>query len=527
MSKADTQIRTLVFEAAERAADGRIPVVVSTDDVVEVIDGPEVLMHTLDAVDLTRAPLPIIVTHQSGQLNVGVVEDIVLQGGAMRGFARFGTRPEAAQYEADVVGNIIKAVSVGYRRFKAYMRSDGVMVTTRWMPTHVALVGEPADAGAGFYRAAVPEFVLEEFSLEKKPQHTRAAESPAGAAGTPSLETTMSEIITDPAPVTAPVATRAIEVIGADPLAAERDRMKEIRAIGRQPNMADLADRAIDSGTSIDAVRAQALQRLTDTGVLRAAESPDIGMSPKDLEEYSFCRALLAASDPVNAHKLAPFEIECSRAAQDKRGESRGKDREAALTIPVDVLSRGMNVGGAMAMNVVRDLMQKAMKRGGDAMHAYRDLTVGAPTGGGNLVATELLGSSFIDLLRNAMVLDRLGVTMLPDLNGNIAIPSQTGAATGYWLAESGAPTESAQTVGQMTLSPKTMGAYTDYSRRLLLQSSVAVEAFVRADLASVLGQTLQLGAINGAGSSNEPTGLLNISGIGSVAGGTNGLAPT
>lgn len=527
MSKADTQIRTLVFEAAERAADGRIPVVVSTDDVVEVIDGPEVLMHTLDAVDLTRAPLPIIVTHQSGQLNVGVVEDIVLQGGAMRGFARFGTRPEAAQYEADVVGNIIKAVSVGYRRFKAYMRSDGVMVTTRWMPTHVALVGEPADAGAGFYRAAVPEFVLEEFSLEKKPQHTRAAESPAGAAGTPSLETTMSEIITDPAPVTAPVATRAIEVIGADPLAAERDRMKEIRAIGRQHNMADLADRAIDSGTSIDAFRAQALQRLTDTGVLRAAESPDIGMSPKDLEEYSFCRALLAASDPVNAHKLAPFEIECSRAAQDKRGESRGKDREAALTIPVDVLSRGMNVGGAMAMNVVRDLMQKAMKRGGDAMHAYRDLTVGAPTGGGNLVATELLGSSFIDLLRNAMVLDRLGVTMLPDLNGNIAIPSQTGAATGYWLAESGAPTESAQTVGQMTLSPKTMGAYTDYSRRLLLQSSVAVEAFVRADLASVLGQTLQLGAINGAGSSNEPTGLLNISGIGSVAGGTNGLAPT
>ncbi|MDC2985010.1 phage major capsid protein, partial [bacterium] len=32
---------------------------------------------------------------------------------------------------------------------------------------------------------------------------------------------------------------------------------------------------------------------------------------------------------------------------------------------------------------------------------------------------------------------------------------------------------------------------------------------------------------INGSGSSNQPTGILNTSGIGSVAGGTNGLAPT
>ena len=33
--------------------------------------------------------------------------------------------------------------------------------------------------------------------------------------------------------------------------------------------------------------------------------------------------------------------------------------------------------------------------------------------------------------------------------------------------------------------------------------------------------------AINGSGSSNQPLGILNTSGIGSVAGGTNGLAPT
>jgi HK97 family phage major capsid protein len=160
-------------------------------------------------------------------------------------------------------------------------------------------------------------------------------------------------------------------------------------------------------------------------------------------------------------------------------------------------------------------------------MMAQRALVVGTPTAGGNFVATDLLGASFIDLLRNAMVLDRLGITWLRDLNGNIAIPSQSGAATGYWVAENGAPTESQQTVGQVTLTPKTVGAFTDFSRRLLLQSSLDVEAFVRADLAATLGQMLQAAAINGSGASNQPTGILNASGIGAVVGGTNGIAPT
>lgn len=334
------------------------------------------------------------------------------------------------------------------------------------------------------------------------------------------------EIVTDPAPVNTPAAaTRSIET-GPDPLTAERARVKDISAIGKQHNMAAIAERAIEAGTSLDAFRAQVLQKLEDNGTLRAAESPEIGMSKKDLEEFSFCRALIAAQDPVNAHKFAPFELECSRAAQDKRGDSRDKSREAAITIPLDVLSRGMSLNSAMAANVAQSLIKRAMARGGEAMHAYRDLTVGAPTGGGNLVATELLGSSFIDLLRNAMVLDRMGITWLRDLNGNIAIPSQTGAATGYWVAESGAPTESQQTVGQVPLTPKTVGAFTDFSRKLLLQSSLDVEAFVRADLAAVLGLAIQSGALVGGGTA-EPTGLLNIGGIGSVAGGANGLAPT
>ena len=55
---------------------------------------------------------------------------------------------------------------------------------------------------------------------------------------------------------------------------------------------------------------------------------------------------------------------------------------------------------------------------------------------------------------------------------------------------------------------------------------SIDVESFVRNDLATVLALAIDLAAINGSGSNNQPTGILNTSGIGSVAGGTNGLAP-
>jgi HK97 family phage major capsid protein len=217
--------------------------------------------------------------------------------------------------------------------------------------------------------------------------------------------------------------------------------------------------------------------------------------------------------------------MECGRAAQAKRdgGDVRGKEREAAVTIPIDVLARGIELMPGASAAAARMLTQRAQL---GANH-YRDLVAGTPTAGGNLIATELLGSSFIELLRNAMVLDKLGVTWLRDLNGNLVIPGQTGGATAYWVGESGAPTESQQTIGQVPLTPKTVGAFTDYSRRLLLQSSLDVEAFVRADLAAIIGQAIQAAAINGSGADNQPTGLLNTVGIGAVADvGGNGSAP-
>lgn len=139
-----------------------------------------------------------------------------------------------------------------------------------------------------------------------------------------------------------------------------------------------------------------------------------------------------------------------------------------------------------------------------------RDLTVGSPTGGGNTVATNLLANQFVDLLRNRSIAIDAGATVLTGLQGNVALPRQASATTAYWVAESGAPIESAPFFDQVPMSPKTLSAFCEISRKMVLQSSLNISSFVSSDLAAAIGLGIDLAAINGSGSSNEPTGMLN-----------------
>ena len=269
---------------------------------------------------------------------------------------------------------------------------------------------------------------------------------------------------------------------------AQRNHAAEISKIAAtMPGGAEMAMKSIQAGHTVEQFQVEAIRALSTKPV----PTSDIGMSKAEVKQFSVVRAIHALANPgdVAAQRAAAFEFEASGAVATKMGKAaRG------FFMPTDV--------------------QK------------RDLLVGTPTAGGNLVASELLSGSFIDLFRNAMVIDRMGARMLTGLVGQIAIPKQTGAATAYWVAENGAPTESQQTVGQVTMTPKTVGAFTDISRRLTLQSSIDVEQMVNQDLATVLGLAVQQAAINGPGTGNQPSGLLTLI-TPSVIGGTNGLAPT
>jgi HK97 family phage major capsid protein/HK97 family phage prohead protease len=274
--------------------------------------------------------------------------------------------------------------------------------------------------------------------------------------------------------------TPDLAVVRSEAAEAERTRIADISALTSKHNMDDLGRQLIEGGRSLDEARAAVLDKMNIHQEPVTMSAAEIGLSAQESRKFSFLRAINYLANPADrsAREAAAFEIEASDAAAAKLGrQSRG------ITIPQDVLRR--------------------------------DLNVGAATAGGNLVATELDAGSFIDLLRNASALDQAGATVLTGLTGNVAIPRQSGAGTAYWVAESGAPTESQQSVDQVSLTPKTVAAFTDYSRRLMLQSSIDVENMVRTDLATVLALKIDLAGLYGTGSNSEPLGLKLTTGVG------------
>lgn len=214
----------------------------------------------------------------------------------------------------------------------------------------------------------------------------------------------------------------------------------------------------------------------------RAYDAPvqDVGMSKGELKRFSLMRAINALSNPTDraAQRAAAFEFECSEAAQRAFGQSA-----QGILIPADVLRQW----------------------------SKRDLNSSDDAG---LVGQNFRPDAFVDALRNASSVMQAGATMLTGLQGNVKIPKKSATSSGGWFAEGSAASESEMTITSITMSPKTVGAYTDVTRNLMMQGSPDVESLIRNDLAESLALAIDLGALAGTGSSNQPTGIKATSGI-------------
>ena len=159
----------------------------------------------------------------------------------------------------------------------------------------------------------------------------------------------------------------------------------------------------------------------------------------------------------------------------------------------------------------------------GVSTRAYK---VGTGSLGGDLVATNKMPDQFIDVIRNQLAVTQLGARTMEGLPaGNIEIPRRTSGATAYFIAGDGddSITESTGSFSTLNLSPKTVGCFSKYSRLMEMQALPEVEALLRADMIETIAQKIDLTAISGSGSSNQPLGILNVTGIGSVAIASNG----
>ena len=485
----------------------------SSEYPVERYFGKEVLKHDDRSVDFSRlnsGAAPLLWNHDPDR-HIGIVESARLDPSTKRAYAkvRFSRNKFASEVLEDVKDGILRGISFGYQ-IKNIEEKDGEYVADDWLVHEISVTPIPADPTVGIGRSLISS--EEELSDPSQPntisidnnspeEEIRSAATTASPS-VPSMEEKSQETVVDtataveaPEPVVEKV-ERSAEVDVASEVKRVREeeqvRTSSIYAVCRQHGADDLTQGFIKDGKSVSEVNGEILDLIkkrseASNTPIRSTDmsSNEVGLEAKEVKRFSFIRALHALSNPADrqAQEAASFEREVSEEA------AKRYDKPASgILVPNEVL-QGYT----------------------------RDLNVGTATAGGNLVETELLAGSFIDILRNRMAVMQAGVTTLSGLSGNVSIPRQTSASTAYRIAERSDATESQQAFDQVNLTPKTVGATTDYTRKLLLQTNISVETMVRNDIAKQIALALDTAAIYGSGSSNQPTGITNTTGIGTA----------
>lgn len=229
---------------------------------------------------------------------------------------------------------------------------------------------------------------------------------------------------------------------------------------------------------------------LTSDDLKGVAQLPFCGMSDKDINRYSISRVIRSLDR--GAERITDgIEAEMN---QELTRQKLGSMSVEGFAIPFDVLASPVG---------------------------RRDLSVGTFGAGGATVQTTV-SPSLIPILRNKTACIRAGATVLTGLTSNLSFPRQTSATQVQALGESATAGKSNPTLDQVNLSPKRAAAVVEYSRQLVLQSSIDVENWLREDLLAQIGIKLDYFLLNGQGAGSEPLGILNTPSIGSVAfGGT------
>jgi len=274
-------------------AERSVPLVLTTETPVQRQGYLEIL--DMKRVDLSRGDLPLIESHNSDKLNIGIVRQIRVDGDKLRGVAVFGTSARANEVLADVESGIIRGISIGYQITDEGDQVPGQPLARSFgfMPFECSIVAVPADTKAGFYRSRK--------TLSLKSQGNTNMET---ISQTPYLET--------------------------------RNHAAEISAIARTiPGGAELALRAIETGQTVEEFQQIALKHLAS----KPLPTSDIGGHHNPVIDTSGAavKVLRNASDIRSHYATRQGGGEDIGLIDFVRGAARMKTTEAA--------SRALSVG--------------------------------------------------------------------------------------------------------------------------------------------------------------------------------------
>lgn len=433
--------------------------------------GMEVLGHNPGEVDLARLNSggAVLFEHDRAK-QIGVVLKAWIDTAARkcRALVRPGTSALAREVFADVRAGIRRLVSVGYSVHQSQKTASGTRAT-KWEPLEISIVSIPADVSVGVGRS----------------HHTNR--NRIQKTNTPLMSTTTAK------PAARLHTMRDFENGNIttrlrgfnewrDAIFREAGQIESACTTeGRAPTDEEAAN--LDEGQRmtklIDArIRTEQAELSRQSSQRDGNYRADLndGTGEPDLRNYSILRALRCAS----AGRLDGLEAEVSQEIANRSGKAA-----SGFYLPLSVLAK-------------RTLVTKPI------------------ADGGAFVPTEQGG--FIDALRPRLEVAKLNATLLSGLSGNVSLPRQSAASTASWKGETATLDEQSPQFDQVTLTPKRVGAFTQFSKQLFVQTSSEVETLVSNDLIAAVAVAIDKAAINGSGENGEPLGILNEDGILKVA---------
>lgn len=479
----------------DTADEDRFEISISSESPVRRWFGKEILDHSPEAIDLSRAKqgLSFLDSHDSRSI-VGIVNDVRLDTKAkkLRGVVQFSRNPRAQEVKRDVVDKIRKFISVGYGvneyTLEKSSKDEGETYrATSWTPMEASSVAVPADPSVGHNRKAGERgFPVKVRSLN------------------PSVEGSTDQ----------PTEVRNMaETSNAQALVDSRNVAAEVVKLGKRHGIdQERVATWITEGRSVDAVSALILEEVASRSANPkttpgAAERKDeIELSDKEQREYNLARGIM---------------ILVANQEADENGGKRENSLELEVSQTIERSWKGATHGGLFVPWSVKNVNALSKRAGLDS---------GTTNKGVELKFTE--PGAFIDFLYNRMRVKELGAQTISGLRDNVAFPKQTGKASGSWVTENPGSdvADSNLTLGQIPSSPKTYQSSTSYSRQLLAQAVIDVDTLVRQDLARDMALAVDFAAIAGPSGGNSPTGIMNTTGVQSfvLAGDSgNGAQPT
>lgn len=437
----------------------RVRIGVSSEEPVERDFGMEVIDHSRESMNLdflNSGRAPLLLDHDMTK-QIGLVETVEMDEDArrLRAVVRFGKGEKASEVFDDVRDGIRQNISVGYRidgRVEREGDTDDI-VRVKTTPMEISIVSVPADQSS---LVGVGRSVSEPLQSSVKTEIKMT-------------DTTENQGID-------------LDAVKAEAVRTARKNDAEILAIAAKHNKRDLGEAAIRDGLSVDQFRGTLLDAIGDDKPLDAPANV-IDAPVKETRSYSLGRMVKAQA--TGDWREAGLERELN----DEITRQVGRSAEG-----VYVPDFAWSQRGALATAAT----------GGSGSEVVFD----------DFVPTEHRGDMFIEALRAKQVLGNLGTTYLSGLTGRIKMPKLATGANAAFVEELADVSDGAGTDGGVTLQPRTMGAFVEMSRLLVMESVPAIEQIIRNDLLASAADRTEFYAIQGSGSSGQPTGILNTSGI-------------